>query len=196
MYRKYGDFLKHSDINNYYRHSVSFNNNSDSTVNDKVNKKKESNNNKQKTKMINNNKQKTKMINNNKQKTKMINNNKQKTKMINNNKQNMTNNPEVWGPQFWFILHNGSAQYAKKASPMCAIRMKNFILGIPFMIPCDSCKDHANTYIESKYNELDNVVSCRDNLFKFFWKFHNEVNKRQGKNKMTYREACKLYKNN
>lgn len=101
--------------------------------------------------------------------------------------------PDVWGPAFWFSLHNGAAQYPHKASPLWAQRMKHFIRGIPVMVPCTKCADHATAYVESRSDDLDEIVSSRDKLFIFFVDFHNFVNKRLGKPLISYREAYKLY---
>ena len=80
-------------------------------------------------------------------------------------------NPEVWGPAFWFSLHNGALRYPVNAAPLWRQRMKHFILGIPVMVPCEKCSDHATAYIEGNYNRIDTVVSGREELFKFFWEF-------------------------
>ena len=71
--------------------------------------------------------------------------------------------------------------------------MKNFILGIPVMLPCEKCREHSNQFIESNYDNLDNIVSSRDNLFKFFVDFHNNANKETNKPEMSYEDAKKLY---
>ena len=100
--------------------------------------------------------------------------------------------PEVWGPAFWFSLHNGAARYPSKASPLWKRRMKSFIRGIPVMVPCEKCADHATAYIESR-SDLDEVVENKDNLFKFFVDFHNFVNDRLGKAKIPMEAAHKMY---
>lgn len=84
--------------------------------------------------------------------------------------------PEIWGPQFWFTLHNGASQYPERASPSWQGRMKNFILGIPVMVPCEKCSMHACAYIESQWEKLDRIVEGRESLFQFFVDFHNFVN--------------------
>lgn len=101
--------------------------------------------------------------------------------------------PKVWGPAFWFSLHNGSVKYPIKASPLWAERMKGFILGIPVMLPCEKCADHAMAHIESNYDKLDEIVSGRDKLFKFFVDMHNYVNRRYKKPEMSVEDAYKLY---
>lgn len=128
--------------------------------------------------------QQTKIKNKNTQLTDM----RLKTKTYKN-----TSNPAVWGPSFWFTLHNGSSKYPVKASKIHQERMKGFILGIPMMLPCSGCKPHAIAYIESIKPKLNTIVSGRDNLFKFFVDFHNEVNERYNKKKMGYHEAYKMY---
>ena len=61
------------------------------------------------------------------------------------------------------------------------------------MLPCLKCKDHAISYIESNLEKLDDIVSSRNKLFNFFVDFHNYVNKRYGKNILTYQQAEQLY---
>ena len=71
--------------------------------------------------------------------------------------------------------------------------MKSFIMGIPVMVPCEKCADHATAYIESR-SDLDQVVKNRDSLFSFFVDFHNFVNERLGKDKIPMEAALKMYK--
>ena len=104
-----------------------------------------------------------------------------------------TKDPAVWGPAFWFTLHNSAAHYPENASPICKERCKGFIMGIPYMVPCFSCSEHARAFIDKYKNSLDEVTSSRKNLFDFFLKFHNYVNVRYGKKEMTYEEAYKMY---
>jgi hypothetical protein len=40
---------------------------------------------------------------------------------------------------------------------------------------------------------MDDIVSGRENLFKFFWEFHNYVNKRYNKPQITLEEAKSMY---
>jgi len=102
-------------------------------------------------------------------------------------------NPEVWGTAFWFSLHNGALRYPIQASPTWKERMKHFILGIPVMVPCEKCSDHATAHLEANYYRLDEIVSTRSKLFEFFWEFHNFVNERLNKPKMSLDDAYKMY---
>jgi hypothetical protein len=106
-----------------------------------------------------------------------------------------TSNPQIWGPPFWFTIHNGMSKYPISASQIQKERMQGFILGIPTMLPCEICKVHATNYIEEarRNNTLDTICSGRDSLFKWSVDFHNSVNKRYNKKELSYDEAYKLY---
>jgi hypothetical protein len=105
-----------------------------------------------------------------------------------------TANPEFWGSSFWLILHNGALRYPKNASNVFKNKMKGFIKGIPYMVPCYDCKQHAEASIDNlSEKELDEICSGQDKLFKFFVDFHNDVNKRLFKPIVTYEEAYNIY---
>ena len=72
-------------------------------------------------------------------------------------------------------------------------RMKWFILGLPYILPCENCFQHAVDYIEKSKNNLDKICDSRDNLFEFFHNFHNDVNKRLGKSICTMDNAKNLF---
>ena len=101
--------------------------------------------------------------------------------------------PEVFGPPLWFSLHNASAFYPDNAPPVHAERMKNIIIGIPVLIPCGTCKEHATVYIEKNKHQLMEICKTRTKLFEFFVDFHNYVNKRLGKKEVTVDEAKSMY---
>ena len=101
--------------------------------------------------------------------------------------------PEIFGPKMWFTLHNGAAHYPIEASDIYAEQMKNFIIALPIMIPCENCKIHAINFIESRKDKLFIICNKRETLFDFFVDFHNYVNERQGKPKLSYSDARKIY---
>lgn len=103
--------------------------------------------------------------------------------------------PTIWGPTLWFNLHNGAASYPISASKLTKERMKGYIEGLPYIIPCKDCQMHASDYIGKNKDNLDFICSTRDNLFKFFVDFHNEVNKRKNKKIITYEDAKNIYFN-
>lgn len=104
-----------------------------------------------------------------------------------------TSSPQIFGPPLWFSLHNASAHYPINPSPITSERMKNIIIGIPVLLPCKNCSEHATAYIEKNFDRLDDICSTRDKLFKFFVDFHNYVNVRYNKPVMSYEDAYKMY---
>ncbi len=106
-----------------------------------------------------------------------------------------TANPAVWGRPYWISKHISAAHYPVQASKLTKERMKGAILAIPYEIPCAACRPHANAFIESKSEELDNIVSGRKQLFNFYVDFHNKVNERHNKKVWSYEEAWEVYHN-
>lgn len=102
-----------------------------------------------------------------------------------------TSDPSFWGPSFWLSLHNGSLRYPENPSDIYKERMKGFIKGIPFMVPCKECFIHATAFIEN--SDLELITSNRTSLFNFFVDFHNVVNKRYNKPQISYKEARRIY---
>lgn len=102
-----------------------------------------------------------------------------------------TTNPDVWGPLFWFTLHNGASVYPIQATEIQKDMMRGFIYGIPSMLPCNTCKIHANNYIQS--HNIDNIIKGRESLFKWFVDFHNKVNVRTNKRYVPLEEAKAMY---
>ena len=101
--------------------------------------------------------------------------------------------PSVFGPPLWFSLHNASAYYPENAPPAHAERMKNIIIGLPVLLPCETCKEHATVYIENNKHKLSDICKTKKNVFRFFVDFHNYVNERLGKKIVTFEEAYALY---
>lgn len=107
---------------------------------------------------------------------------------LNNIKQT---DPSLWGPSFWKSFHTMAKYYSSDPSPVFSEKMKKFISCIPWILPCDKCRMHAQIYID--LNLSNDTVSSNEKLFLFFFNFHNAVNKRLGKKELTLEEAIKLY---
>lgn len=99
--------------------------------------------------------------------------------------------PDIFGPPFWFTIHNASIAYYDNPNETARSMMKNFIRSIPVIVPCTKCKEHAHAYIRTQ--NLDKAVKNRKNLFDFFLQFHNYVNAKGGRPAMTLTEAQNLY---
>lgn len=99
--------------------------------------------------------------------------------------------PDIFGPPFWFTLHNAAVAYYDYPNAAARAMMKQFIYSIPVIIPCVKCKEHAYAYIKSQ--NVDCAVENRRNLFEFFVTFHNYVNAKGGRQPMSMQTAEDLY---
>ncbi len=118
---------------------------------------------------------------------------KNKTELKHFTKKNIKD-PNVWGPIYWFNLHNSSNYYPINPSQKLKDITKNRILSIPYELPCHKCKIHSLEYINSRASELDTIVDSKDNLFKFYVDFHNKVNFSNGKRIISYEEAMNIWR--
>lgn len=106
-----------------------------------------------------------------------------------------TADPKAWGPCMWFFLHTSAAYYPVSPNTNTQQAMKNFIMSLPYILPCQDCQKHAMIWVNQHLNQLGQIISSRDNLFKFFVDFHNYVNTRSGKPEISYAEAYQKYRN-
>jgi len=101
--------------------------------------------------------------------------------------------PEIFGNSAWLFLHTGAMRYPINANKFTIERMKGFILGLPYILPCIKCSEHAIMYTNKYQDKLNEICSGRENLFAFFVNFHNYVNERLNKPIMTIEEAKRIY---
>lgn len=97
--------------------------------------------------------------------------------------------PSIWGPLAWFFLFAGSCSANNSITRSEAIKYWHFIEGLPLMLPCSMCKEHAQEFVNKRRVNKDEICSTRKNLVKFFVDFHNSVSKRKGSKKLTLREV-------
>lgn len=93
-------------------------------------------------------------------------------------------NPNLWGPHYWATYHCYAQTYPNKPTPIIKDAARAFIKVIPFTLPCATCSDHAYFFIKNAFvndPNLNQTVSSKKEMVKFFKAFHNDVNKRLGK---------------
>jgi len=103
----------------------------------------------------------------------------------------MSLEPYVWGPHYWNTLHFIAATYDNSPNQSVKSSMKTFIQSFPVLLPCKECQDNAFNFLKSV--NIDKVVESRQELFTFFFNFHNMVNKRLKKPLMKMEEALIRY---
>jgi hypothetical protein len=105
----------------------------------------------------------------------------------------LTQSPEVFGPAYWFSFHTGAAHLPDILSPISISRIRGFVNGIPEMLPCVECSEHARAFIEDNKSRIDNFRRG-DDVFKFYVDFHNHVNRILNKPLVSYEKAYEMYK--
>lgn len=99
--------------------------------------------------------------------------------------------PELFGPSFWFTLHNGAATYPNAPTSWIRQSTKQLLISLPILIPCINCREHFFNFVRA--SNLDAAVSSRENLFAYFVNAHNYVNSRYGKPVISLADAKKMY---
>lgn len=95
----------------------------------------------------------------------------------------------IWGPKWWSTMHLMSFTYPVKPTPKQKLTYTAAIQGIIQVLPCLDCRRHSEAYIQTKPPD----VSSRSTLSKWMVEFHNNVNHRLGKKRLSYEKAQKLY---
>ena len=102
-------------------------------------------------------------------------------------------NPSTWGPSLWFLNHLGSIHAPEFIPSEKREKYWNFIDGLPEMLPCKKCSVHAREFVNKNAPLKNHICSTRDNLVRFFVHFHNSVNERTGKPKITTEEVYRMF---
>lgn len=103
------------------------------------------------------------------------------------------NAPEVWGESFWFVVHLGSMSAPEQIPPEKCEKYWGFIDGIPEMLACKKCADHARQWVEQHRAQKDEICSSRENLIRFYVDMHNAVNQRNGQPIMSVDEVKRKF---
>ena len=107
-----------------------------------------------------------------------------------------TKDPKVFGPPLWFSIHNSAAHYPISPSPLCQQHVMSFIKTIPYLVPCEECFLHAQSYItQFSDSDLLEITKTRATYFEWSVNFHNFVNKRIGKREVSLQDAYNMFHN-
>jgi len=94
-----------------------------------------------------------------------------------------------WGPKLWSFLHACSFAFPEKPSDDQKKAFEDLLNALKVLVPCPECRDHYCEYIAGSPAPLE----CGDDLKAWLVEFHNNVNKRVGKQEFSYADALKTY---
>jgi len=85
--------------------------------------------------------------------------------------------PRAWGPSFWNMLFSIAATYdPKKVNNQ---KVKEWIYGLRFVLPCDECKIHFNQLIREK--KIDDYLVSNHTLFDWVYWLKVQIDISNGK---------------
>ena len=91
----------------------------------------------------------------------------------------------------WRFLHASSFAYPVAPDPLRRKQMIQFLRCVGLVLPCRTCRDHYNEYIEEHLG--DEAVQSRASLVEWVVELHNSVNRRTGKKEWTVDEVRRMY---
>ena len=95
-----------------------------------------------------------------------------------------------WGVPTWYFFHTFSEKITEQLFKAKREECLSLLQEICNKLPCPYCRDHARDYL--KKHKLENVKTKHE-LKMYFFKFHNEVNKRT-KKKVLDISCLEIYK--
>lgn len=100
--------------------------------------------------------------------------------------------PHRWGPHVWATIHLCCIGAPDVLDHMQQAQYRAFIMSLPYVIPCTSCSDHFKKVLESI--PVDDMLTGKDDLFRWSVNVHNNVNARLKKPIVSYEEALSHWK--
>lgn len=86
-------------------------------------------------------------------------------------------NPKVWGPVFWFFLHDSAFAQDQEIPEDQQERLRTWYTEeVPGLLPCDECQERTRKVIKSLQPIPSETWSNRTNLIYWVIMFHNHVN--------------------
>jgi len=96
---------------------------------------------------------------------------------------------EIWGPKYWFVLHSIAQTYPENPNDATRKIYYSLIRNIPLFIP-DKTMGKSFGILLDEY-PVTPYLDSRVSLMKWAHYIHNVVNKKLGKDKISYKEAMK-----
>ena len=102
--------------------------------------------------------------------------------------------PEIWGPNYWFVLHTITICYPVKPNETIKKKYYNFIHLLPMLIPNEEMGKNLSKLLDT-YPVLP-YLDSRESFTKWMHFIHNIINKDLDKPQMLYSDAIIAYYKN
>ena len=100
-------------------------------------------------------------------------------------------NNNIWGPSAWLFLHSVTFQYPEEPTMADKENYKRFFNSLQNILPCPKCREHYQKNIQ----DLPIQLNSRDELIQWLINIHNNVNKLNNKDILSYEDVKKVYLN-
>ena len=100
-------------------------------------------------------------------------------------------NNNIWGPSAWLFLHAVTFQYPEEPTMVDKKNYKQFFNSLQNILPCPKCREHYQENIK----EIPIQLNSRDELIQWLINIHNNVNKLNNKDILSYEDVKKVYLN-
>ncbi len=101
--------------------------------------------------------------------------------------------PSLWGPHLWKFMHLFTLSYPNEPTEDEKDTAFNFFTSIQTVLPCEKCRYNFKNHLETLTEE---VLDSNENLVKWLFDIHNEVNKSTGKPIFSFDDFINLYTTN
>jgi len=103
----------------------------------------------------------------------------------------MVLNPEIWGPQYWFVLYTIALSYPENPNEVTKKKYYDFIQNLPLFIPISDIGNNFSIFLD-KY-PVTPYLDSRESFVKWVHFIHNKINLYLGKPEINYYTAMKNY---
>jgi len=98
---------------------------------------------------------------------------------------------QEWGNVCWYLFHS-LAFKLKDNQDSIVKKLMSLCHNIALNLPCPDCSEHANQTFNMA-NKSGVRITNREEMQRFWWQFHNIVNKKLKKPSMSFEDAKELY---
>ena len=88
---------------------------------------------------------------------------------------------KYWGPATWTLFHLLVEKLTHDSLVKPIIQL---IKQICSCLPCPTCREHSSTILQNY--SLYHTINTKEDLKRFVWEFHNQVNKKLGVQQYKY----------
>jgi hypothetical protein len=110
---------------------------------------------------------------------------------VNLKQENIIMKSEIWGPKYWFVLHSIARTYPENPSDAIQKIYYSWIRNIPLFLPDKSIGKSFGLLLDEY--PVTPYLDSRVSLMKWTHYIHNIVNKKLGKERISYNEAMKIH---